>query len=248
MFSNFENKLNNEGSPNNAKIEELNILTSLLNIKEKKVKTLNKENYLFLIKILINVNEQELINLLSFFNKTNLIVHKILINGYIEYDLTEYDNSLLNIISKIIDIYFNKKLFYFIYKKLSYIFRRHDLIQDVKYISKINKIITVWKMLYNPSDQIIYPIFKKANFIFFPDFATNKNNKNIEIDVKDVNKMKNFSITINFVNSEILNINSIISKFSFIKLYDINKNVFELKYNNILVKIISPRLFQKYHK
>ena len=233
MLSNFENKINNEGIPNNEKIEELKILASILNIKEKKVKTLNKENYLFLIKILINANEQELINLLSFFNKTNLIIHKILINGYIEYDLTEYDNSLLNIISKIIDIYFNKKLFYFIYKKLSYIFRRHDLIQDVKYISKINKIINVWKMLYNPSGQIMYPIFNKSNFIFLPDFSTNNNIKNIEINVKDVNKMKNLSITMNFVNSEILNINSIISKFSFIKLYDINKNVFELKYNNI---------------
>ena len=45
--------------------------------------------------------------------------------------------------------------------------------------------------------------------------------------------MKSFSITINFINSEILNINSLISDFTFIKLYDKNKKKFELKYNNI---------------
>ena len=233
MFSNFKNKLNNEGSPNDAKMEELKMLSNIISIKEKKAKLLSKENYIFLIKIMNNTNDQELINLLSFFNKTNLIIHKILINGYIEYDLTEYDNNIINILSKIIDIYFNKKLFYFIYTKLSYIYRRHDLIKDVHSINKINKILNVWKMLYNPSAQIIYPSLKNHNLIFLPDFSSKKNNKNIEICMKDVNKMKNISITINFVNSEILNINSVIPKFSFIKFYDINKRPFELKYNNI---------------
>ena len=232
MFSNFENKLNNEGNPNNTKIEELKILINTLKLNEKKTKIINKEYYLNLIKILTKINDKELINILSFFNKTNLIIYKILINGYIEYDLNEYENDIKSILSKIIDIYFNKNIFYFIYKKLSYIYRRHDLIQDINYINKINKILNIWKILYNPSLQISYPNLKNSNFIFLPNYNKIKN-KIIEISINDTNNMKSFSITINFINSEILNINSLISDFTFIKLYDKNKKKFELKYNNI---------------
>ena len=160
MISDFENKINNNKNSNNYEKEELNCLINIIENKntlnKNKTKLLNKENYLYLIKIINKTSGQEFINFLSFFNKINIHIHKIIINGYIKYDVTGHENNILDIISKTIDIYYNKDIFYFIYKKLSKIYRRHDLIKDFNFIKKINKLFTLWKMLYNFSKQVLY--------------------------------------------------------------------------------------------
>jgi hypothetical protein len=145
MILNFENKLNNEGFSNEYKIEDLKVLQNIIYNKDAlntgKTKIIKMENYLSLFKIINKSNEEELINFFSYFNKTNIQIHKIIINGYIEFDIDEYEDKLLEIISKIIDIYFSKNIFYFIYKKLSKIYRRHDLIKNEKCIKKLIKFL-----------------------------------------------------------------------------------------------------------
>ena len=238
MILNFENKLNNEGFSKEYKIEDLKVLQNIIYNKDAlntgKTKIIKMENYLSLFKIINKSNEEELINFFSYFNKTNIQIHKIIINGYIEFDIDEYEDKLLEIISKIIDIYFSKNIFYFIYKKLSKIYRRHDLIKNEKCIKKINKIFNVWKFLYNPSKQIIHKQLNNPNFIFLP--KENEENKNILIEIKEFHKMKNILIIIDFIKSPILNLNILNEKFCFIKFLDSNKNKFELKYNDIITE------------
>ena len=235
MLSDFRNKININKNSNNYEKEELNCLNNIIENKnalnKNKTKLLNKENYLYLIKIINKTSGQEFINFLSFFNKINIHIHKIIINGYIQYDVTGHENNILDIISKTIDIYYNKDIFYFIYKKLSKIYRRHDLIKDFNCIKKINKLFTLWKMLYNFSKKILYNDLNNPNFIFFPN--TKEENKNIEIEIKDANKAKNFTIIISFLNSPILDLNNINDKFEFIKIYNNENKFYILKLSDI---------------
>ena len=251
MSSNFERELKNEINSINNEIEDLKNLLYILNDKNalnnKKTKILNKENFTSLIKLIFKGNNQELINFLSYFIKMNIPIEKIIINGYINFDIENYEKIILEIIEKIVNIFFSKDLLYFIYKKFSKIYRRHDLIKDLfpSYINKLNKLISVWKFLYYPQKDFNVQNLKNPNFIFLPNLK--EENKSIEISTKDVNKIKTFTIIINFVISEILNLNLLSDNFSFIKLCDKKNNIIEIKYNDINLdnKIISiSKIFQ----
>ena len=103
----------------------------------------------------------------------------------------------------------------------------------------------VWKFLYYPQKEFNVQNLKNPNFIFLPNLK--EENKSIEISTKDINKIKTFTIIINFVISEILNLNLLSDNFSFIKLSDKTNNIIEIKYNDINLdnKIISiSKIFQ----
>ena len=151
--------------------------------------------------------------------------------GYIKFDI-DNEKEILEIISKGINICFNKNIFSFVYRKLSKIFRRHYLIKDIKSIKKFEKLFNVWKLLYNTSKPIYdIDLINTSYFIFFQNLNDNK--KYIEIDLDDNNEMQNLIIRIYFISSPILNVNKIAHNFSFVKLYGENNEILELKYDDI---------------
>ena len=237
MLSNFENKLKNEINSNNNDIEDLKNLFSILNDKnelnEKKTKILKKEKYISLIKLIIKGNKQQFFNFLNYFNGMNIPIEKIIINGFINFDLDNYEKNILEIIEEITDIFFSKNLIYFVYKKFSKIYRRHDLINlsFPSFIKKFSKLISIWKFLYNPQKEVNIQNLENPNFIFLSDLK--EDNKSIEINIKDANKMRAFTIIINFAISEILNLNKLSENLCFIKLYDNKNKLIEIKPNDI---------------
>ena len=212
---------------------------NIFNTKKTKIKS--KDDYFFLIDLISQINKDKLI--IDYLYEINISVLKILVNGYIEFDLNDKnkEKEILEIISKIIYMYFNKNIFYFIYKKLSKIFRRHTKIDFMD--KKFEKIFEIWKLIYNKT--ISFPKELKNDRNENPiTFFTNKNNKsnNIEIDLKKYNEMFNrgnnqIIVEITFINNLILNLNAFVKKFYFFKLYN-NDNIYEYKlnYNDIFTQ------------
>ena len=234
-----ENKINNQEE---EIIEDeqklLNILINKNLFNDKKTKIIYEKDYTFLIKIFHNADDIEFINLFNYLMEINVPILKILIFGFIEFDIENNneinDNIILEIIKKGININFNKNIFYFIYKKLSKKFRRNDSFKNIIEIKKFEKLFEVWKILYNT----INPKFNNElnNLSSFSSYHNiNVEKKFIEIDFKDKNEIKNLIIIIKFNVSPILNINKIIDNFSFMKLCDEKDEIFELKYNDLKI-------------
>ena len=234
-----ENKINNQEE---EIIEDekklLNILINKNLFNDKKTKIIYEKDYTFLIKIFHNADDIEFINLFNYLMEINVPILKILIFGFIEFDIENNneinDNIILEIIKKGININFNKNIFYFVYKKLSKKFRRNDSFKNIIEIKKFEKLFEVWKILYNT----INPKYNNElnNLSSFSSYHNiNVEKKFIEIDFKDKNEIKNLIIIIKFNVSPILNINKIIDNFSFMKLCDEKDEIFELKYNDLKI-------------
>ena len=221
-----------EENPKEKKLNELLINQNLYN--NHKTKVISKDDYDFIVQLIKQEEDTQLINLINYLDQINIQIIKILINGFITFDFKD-DKNILGIISKVIGIYFNKNLFYFIYKKLSKQYRSHDKIKDIEAVKKFEKTFKIWKILYdtkilaknyNYNNNDISPI------AFFPN--NNDENKNIFINLKQTSKGENFYlINIYFLPSIILNLNKNNDKFSILKLEDDEGNKFDLKYNDL---------------
>ena len=152
----------------------LNILTNKNLFNDKKTKIIIKKEYEFLITLLNNANYNEFINLFKYINNIKIPIIKILIMGYIEFNI-DNENIALEIISKGINICFNKNIFCFVYTKLSKQFRKHYLIKDIQTIKKFEKLFNVWKLLYNITKPIYdIDLINTSYFIFFFFFIRKK--------------------------------------------------------------------------
>ena len=82
-------------------------------------------------------------------SKVDIAFLKILVNRFIEFDFDDKNQEIkiIEIITKCINIYFNKNLFFYIYRKLSKFFRRNENFKDIKYIHKFEKVFEIWKLL-----------------------------------------------------------------------------------------------------
>ena len=80
---------------------------------EHKTKILSKNNYDFIIQLIKKEEDENLVNFIDYLNQINIPIIKILINGYIEFDFKDENEEkiIYEIISKIMGIFFNKKLF-----------------------------------------------------------------------------------------------------------------------------------------
>ena len=226
---------------NNIKYQENHLFSNKLlkdiNINEKgifndkKTKILKKEKYKYLVEIIGKSDEPEFIYLFHSFNEIKINILKIIINGFIDFNFEEdnFDEFIQKSISKLIDFNFNKNIFYFIYKKFSKIFRRPDKIKDINMIKRIDKLFIIWKILYSPSIKIKKNFNHDYNsyFLFLSDSTITKTN--IEINIKNSSKAKNFIITLNFIRSKLLNLNAFNEKFSFLKFHDNKNKRMELK-------------------
>ena len=215
-----------------------NLFSILINenlFNDKKTKIIKKNDYEFIIRIFKDADENEFINCFNYFNRINIPILKLLIVGFIEFDIENEinENLILNIISKGITIDFNKDLFYFIYKKLSKKYRKPHLLKDFQSIKKFEKLFNIWKLLYNVKNPFSNNnnLNYSSDFLFFPKLK--EKSKFIEIDINDNNEMENLIIGINFKSSPILYINKIIEKLIFVKLYNEKEEKYEFKYNQL---------------
>jgi len=228
----IEKRNSDEKNEDEYKLFQLIAEPSLLN--EKKTKIISKDNYDSLIKIINETKLEGLINFLNYLNKIGIPILKILVNGFIEFDLDKNQETIVfGIIEKCINLYFNKNIFYFIYKKLSKYFRRHDKLKDIKSIQKFERVFTIWKMLYNL--ESLSPICQENDIPSITFFSNlNQKNKNLKLEIKRFEEGENyFTITIFFLQSPILNINKYINNFSFLKVFDEKKNKFKFKYKDV---------------
>ena len=210
--------------------------------KNNKNELFNKEEYDFLIEIMSKLSDEEFIIFISYFNYMNINMLLILINNFIEsdFDINESDEkNIINIISKTLNIYCNKDIFYYLYEKLSLFYRKRNNIN----IKKFEKAFKIWKLLYN-IESYFQKIENNNNLFFFPINAKGKNNIIINIGEKIKNAefaagSDTYIISIYFKQSPLLNINKFIQDFSFIILEDSDRKEFRIKYEDIFVNNFS---------
>ena len=240
--------INNELNQNKEKITEeelkklLQIIINNNKFNDEKTKINMQEDYDFLILIINKLNNEEFISFLKFLNKIKISILKILINGFIDYDFKNenQENIILKIIAKVINIEFNKDIFYFVYGKLSFFYRRHDNINSLNSIIRFDKLFKIWKLLYNI--EIYFENYESNTVIptiaLFPEI--NKDKKNVSFNIGKNIKIGKFNkgidkynITINFFSCIVLNLNKYIDNFSFLKLYNDSNSEVEVKYEDI---------------
>jgi len=234
IAENHSNEKKNSDEKNEDEYKLFLMITDQSLFNEKRTKIISKENYDSLIKIINETKTKEFIYFLNYLNKVGIPILKVLVNGFIEFDIDkDQEEIILQIIAKCINLYFNKNIFYFVYKKLSKYFRRHAKLKDIKSIKKFEKLFTIWKILYNLEN--LSPICQHNNTPSITFFSNlNQKNKNLKIELKRFEKGENhFSITICFLQSPILNINKYINNFSFLKVYDESKNKYKFRYKDI---------------
>ena len=117
---------------------------------KKGTKLKNKEAYLNLIKILneyLDIKEEYILIL---FKNININILTIILNGYINFDITlEEKNIVFIFIKKIIPLFFDKSIFFFIYNKFSKIFRRFSFIENKnQLLEKFDKLMNIWELIY----------------------------------------------------------------------------------------------------
>jgi len=196
----------------------LNILTNSNKLNNKRTKLKEVEDYKYLYNIIRELSREEFVNFFRYLSALNYPILEILINGYLEFsDNSISEKIILKIISDTIYIYFDRNIFYFVYKKLSKYFRRNQILKDIKSIEKFEKIINIWKLLYNTSSELNLKDWNDSSFLFFPKLYEEK--KYIEIEIDDQNEIRNLIIEINFLCSPIFNLNNAEDNYSFIKLY-----------------------------
>ena len=124
---------------------------------EKGTKILNEDEFNNLISILekyISIDDY----IIPFFEKLNIFLIKIIIKGYISFNIeNNQKEKILTIINSLIPLITDKEYIYFIYNKLSKIFRL-NLTEDQTNIdntyTKFCKIFEIWKLIFNYDDEL----------------------------------------------------------------------------------------------
>ena len=119
---------------------------------EKGTKLKEKEKLVILMNIINQYLKERNDFIFFYFKKLNINLPKIILNGYITTEIkdSEHKKNLLLTIKEIIDLFFSKKLFYFVYNKLSKIFRKYDLEENKEILlDKFIKIFDIWNLLFD---------------------------------------------------------------------------------------------------
>ena len=220
----------------------LKLLTILLDFYEnnpnaKKIVSISKNNYEYILNFINNTEDKILIPILNCLKDSGFPILKLLIDGYIKNDFEdEKDNKIImDNISKFIKLEFNKNIFKCVYKHLSKLFRKNYLLKDINSIKRFEKVFNVWKLLYNIENNLITNEFDK-----------NINNEHFEIRINPEEFIGDISylIEIHFNSSKILNKMKLKENFFFVNFYDVNKINLSLTYLN-LFDLNSAELFKK---
>ena len=235
-----ENEIKNEDSTEKIKI--LSILMDIFNnndSKEKKI-SISKENYELILNFINKANNDNLILFFDYLNDFNMPVLQVLIDGYIKIDFDKDKNKLiLQHLERLFKIYFNKKIFKLVYKQLSKLFRKNYLLKELNTIKKFEKIMNVWKLLYNIDNNQIQEIIRDGS-----------KSQDLEIYIKNkefFGEENTFIIDVYFNSSEILKKMKLDKDFYFIKIYDDNKIKLTFSYLKFF-ELHSAEVFQKTNK
>ena len=210
-------------------------------INKKGTKIKLKAKFIYFIDILIKklyILEDDYI--IPFFETKNILIPDIILNGYIYHELTEQENQIIfNLLYKIFPFIMKKQYFFFVYNKLSKIYRKLNSLKN-RYITSndiilFKKVFYLWKFFFSYDDMIN---LLQNKYIYF----YGKNAININISSEKDNIYNNLLYTeISIIMHKtplfyILNKNK--NNFSFIKLYRIDENnnkneIFIIKYKDI---------------
>ena len=196
----------------------------------KKTKINLQADYEIIIHIINKLKENEFELFFIYLNEIKISLFKIIVNGFIEFNFNDEnkEKNILDIISRMIGLFYNKNFFYFIYKKLSKYYRKRYKRDNIDSIKKFERVLHVWKLLYNP---LIIKSFYDSNYYFITFFSRpNANCRNIKIDL--VNK-GNLIITIKFLPFPILDINKYNSNFYFFTFYNDDNEKAYIKYEDL---------------
>ena len=231
---NLENK---KGIDDKDKLFLFELLNGEDILDSTKTKINKKDDFILLINIIMKFDDDEFILFMNYLDMEEISIYKIIINGYIDFDFQEksQETNIFNIISKIIFILFSKRIFYFIYDKLSKFYRLHnEEINDLDSLRKFEKIFNIWKLLY---DTKIY--CKNDNNNSAISFFPNKKEKYFTLYIKEKIKINHEEeidqtfITIKFLSYFLLDINNSNKNFSFLNCYDKDGKEFKFTYNSI---------------
>ena len=190
----------------------------------------SKDQYLEVVNLIGGLTKGYFIDISRYLKMININISKVLINGYLEYDFEnkEFEQKIFQSISRAINIFYDKDTFYCFYNRFSELYRRHKEINSIDSITKFNKLITVWELLYSiESDKtkINLPSKPKDNnfgsILLFPQKQNDDINESIIFDFSNLN-LKKINITIIFIPSAILYLN----------IYDDDSCFFKIIYND----------------
>ena len=196
---------------------------------KKGTKILNEEDFINITSLLYEyIQIDDYIFLLL--EKINIYLINAIINGFIYFNSINENqtNKVLSIIKKLIPLMLNRDYAFFIYNKLSKIFRLNLKNEEDKEkiktsFDKFRKTFEIWKLLFNYEGD-------KSNEKYIQLFG--KNSIVIKIYQTD-DTCPSTKININFVKSPLFNININNEDFSLIKIYT-PKEYFELKIKDII--------------
>ena len=241
-----ENKIEEEIKIiNDQEIEKIFQLYINDNKEKNEENIYNKKDFEFLIEIMNKLNDEEFIVFINYLSYIDKKILKLLINNYIEldFDNEKLENIIINIISKTMNIYCNKDIFYYIYKKLSIFYRSNNNIN----LKNFEKLFKIWKILYNIESY--FKNIENNNNLFFSCIDNNTNYITINFGEKIRNCKKggtdSYFITIDFIPSSLLDINKSIVNFSFIILYDDKEDNFEINSKHIFIDDNKIKNFSK---
>ena len=124
----------------------------------------DKEKYIKLIIILNEFIKEKNDFIFLYFRKVNIDLMHIVLKGYISFDFQDSNQKqiILTTIKNIINSYFTRNLFYFVYNELSKIFRTFNVIDNKELLfDKFNKSFTIWNFIFDSN------IEAKSNYIGF---------------------------------------------------------------------------------
>ena len=199
---------------------------NIYNKKGTKLKT--KDIYLNLIKVLseyLNLNQEYVFML---FPKININIFEVILNGYLINNYTNDEKDIIeNFIKKIVPLFFDKSIFFFVYNKFSKIFRRFSIIDDKNQLfEKFLKLMNIWEIIYTVEDR------EKVNSSYIGFI----NDNSVILDLtkfKKKSKINLININIEFPQFFREKENYKIDKFCFIKAHFNNEQANEIKLEDI---------------
>ena len=125
-----------------------------------------KEKFIALLKIINNYFKERKEFIFFYFKERNIDIIKIILNGFITQDIKDQElkSLLISTMKNIIDLFFSRKIFYFVYNKLSKIFRKFKLVENKEILfNKFHKLFYIWNFLFDINEK--HPI--KTNYFCF---------------------------------------------------------------------------------
>ena len=180
--------------PNDETLKIFKLMTDGKFFEKKDNNTIvSKENYLIVIKLIEDLEGKDIIYFSRYLKALDIVIQKVLINGYLEYDFENEENILTSIL-RVINVLYDKDTFNCIYNKFSEIYRRHKDINSPDSIKKFNKIMKVWELLYDV-DPSTTNIKENGSILLLPQ--KEKEEPNIYFKLPDF-KFQRLEIQINF--------------------------------------------------